>query len=427
MKKFTRIMLAMAACAVAPAAVAVTPHYADTLLIPQRAIVLSGEITPENKDQVAILYSREDLSYNDPGAPRFLFLDREGRGALGIGGAVNAVAMYDMNGAIDNEGFVTYDIPTPASPAMRNRFGADATNTSIFLKLVTKQTRIGRVTVYVQTNFTGNNGNYGLKLKQAYVSVGGFLIGKGRSTFADAAAEAPTVDNEGPSGQVGAKNMMFQYKTPSYKGLSGAISVELPEADYTLAPQTDAISQRFPDIPLYVQYAWGGNSHIRASALLRELSYRDLLNGKNHFATGWGVQFSSVANIGAGMELFGHATYGHGIAAYVNDLGGNGYDLVPDGTGKLQAPGTFAWTAGLSYQPIKPLLLSACYSQARAYDLGYMAADSYRYGQYAAFTAFYNVGPDLQFGLEYLWGRRNDIGGTSGHANRLEASIQYNF
>lgn len=56
-----------------------------------------------------------------------------------------------------------------------------------------------------------------------------------------------------------------------------------------------------------------------------------------------------------------------------------------------------------------------------------MTDDSYRYGQYAAFTAFYNANSDLQFGLEYLWGRRNDINGLSGHANRLEASIQYNF
>ncbi|MDE5641945.1 MAG: porin [Muribaculaceae bacterium] len=426
MKKLSLLML-LGAMAAIPDAGAVTPHYSDTLLIPQRAIVLSGEITPENKDQVAILYSREDLSYNDPSAPRFLFLDREGRGALGIGGAVNAVAMYDMKGAIANEGFVTYDIPVPGSPALRNRFGADATNTSLFLKLVTKNTRIGRVTVYVQTNFTGNDGNYGLQLKQAYVSVGGFLIGKGRSTFADAAAEAPTVDNEGPSGQVSAKNLMFQYKTPSYKGLSGAISVELPEADYTLAPQTEAISQRFPDIPVYVQYAWGSDSHIRASAILRELSYRDLATAANHFATGWGVQLSTVSDLGAGLGIFGHATYGHGIASYVNDLGGNGYDLVPDGNGRLTAPGTFAWTAGFTYQPVKPLLLSACYSQAQAYDLGHMASDSYRYGQYAALTAYYNVSPDLQFGLEYLWGKRKDISGLSGHANRLEACIQYNF
>lgn len=426
MKKLSSLLL-LGALTAAPAAMAVTPLYSDTLLIPERSIVVSGEITPENKDQIAILYSRDELAYNDPSAPRFLFLDREGRAALGIGGGINAVAMYDMKGAIDNEGFVTYDIPTPANPALRNRFGADATNTSLFLKMVTKNTKIGRIIVYVQTNFTGNNGNYGLKLKQAYVSVGGFLIGKGRSTFADAGASAPTVDNEGPSGQVSAKNLMFQYKTPSYKGLSAAISLELPEADYTLAAQTAAIAQRCPDIPIYIQYAWGSDSHIRASAILRELSYRNLMTGENHFATGWGVQFSTVSDLGGGLGIFGHATYGHGIAAYVNDLGGNGYDLVPDGTGKLQAPGTFAWTAGLTYQPVKPLLLSACYSQARAYDLQHMASDSYRYGQYAAVTAFYNATPDLQFGLEYLWGRRNDVSGISGHANRLEASIQYNF
>lgn len=417
----------IAALASSSAALAVKPLYADTLLIPQRAIVLTGDTTPQNKEQIAILYSRDELSYNDPGAPRFLFLDREGRGALGIGGAVNAIAIYDMHGAIDNDGFTTFDIPVPGNPALRNRFGADATNSTLFLKLVTRNTRLGHIVVYMQTDFTGNNGNYGLKLKQAYVSVGGFLLGKSRTTFADAASEAPTVDPEGPSGQIGSKNLMIQYKTPTYKGLSAAISVELPQADYTLAEQTQSIAQRCPDIPLYVQYAWNGDSHIRASAILRELSYRDNLAQRNRFATGWGVQFSTVSALGAGVELFGHITYGHGIAAYVNDLGGNGYDLVPDGNGRLQAPGTLAWTAGLNYQPVKPLLLSACYSQARAYDLAYMSQDSYNYGQYAAFTAFYNISADFQFGLEYLWGRRRDVSGLSGHANRLIASVQYNF
>lgn len=56
-----------------------------------------------------------------------------------------------------------------------------------------------------------------------------------------------------------------------------------------------------------------------------------------------------------------------------------------------------------------------------------MASDTYRYGQYIAANAFYNVISDLRVGVEYLHGTRNDISGLGGHANRLNAMVQYSF
>ncbi len=239
---------------------------------------------------------------------------------------------------------------------------------------------------------------------------------------------APTIDDQGPSGQTSAKNMMVRYNSPSYKGFSYAISAELPSAEYTLAAQTSAISQRFPDIPAYIQYEWDkGDSHLRLSGILRELSYRDQAAGSNHFRTGWGVQLSTITNVVGGLQFFGHCTYGKGIATYINDLDGLGYDLIPDGSGKLKAPASLGWTAGLQYNFTPDFFMTASYSQARLYNTSGMASDTYRYGQYIAANAFYNVISDLRVGVEYLHGTRNDISGLGGHANRLNAMVQYSF
>ena len=244
--------------------------YGDTIRIPERAIILTGDtINADHKANVAILYSREDMSFDEPGAPRFLFLDKEGKVALGIGGYVKGVGMYDVDGAIDGSGFATYDIPVPFDPSQRQRFGASAAQSTVFLKLVTRPTKLGRVIVYLQTGFNSESKGYTMKLKQAYVTVGHVTAGLARSTFADGEAQAPTIDSEGPSGEVSAKNMLFQYKTSSFKGVSAAISIENPSASYsTVDGQSEAISQRFPDIPLYVQYAWNKDSHVRAQALI---------------------------------------------------------------------------------------------------------------------------------------------------------------
>lgn len=397
--------------------------------IPGRAVILSGDTTNDNHRQnISVMYSRANLAFEDPAAPRFLFLDKKGTVALGIGGYLKATGMYDMRGAVDNNGFYTNKIPVPVDPAFRERFGATANHSSIFLKLVSSPTKLGRVIVYIQSNFTGDGGNYGFKLKQAYMSVGHMTFGKARSVFSDASAMAPTVDDQGPAGQVSAKNMLIKYESASYGGFSGAISVELPDASYTEGVHTEAIAQRFPDIPVYVQYAWdGGDSHIRASGILRQLSYRDMLNAENHFRTGWGAQISAVSKVAGGLGVFGHYTYGRGIASYINDLADLGYDLVPEGNGKLMAPRMAGWTAGMQYTFSSDFFVSASYSQARLYDNVELGAGCYDIGQYIAANAFYNPIPDLRLGVEYLHGIKKELNGLRGHANRVEAMIQFNF
>ncbi len=420
----SRTAAALAAILIGLSAMATTTDSIDS-----RAVIVSGDAShPDQRGNLIEMNSRQNLAFEDPAAPRFLFLDKKGAVALGIGGYLKGTATYDMDGALPSDMFVTNTIPVPFDPAMRNRLGASATHSTIFLKLVTRPTRLGRVIVYIQTNFTGDGGSYGLKLKQAYVTWGHVTAGKARSTFADGPAMAPTIDDQGPSGQVTAKNMLVQYASASYKGFSWAVSAELPSASYTLAPKTSSIAQRFPDIPLYLQYAWGGgDSHVRLSGILRELSYRDLAAGSNHFATGWGVQFSAITGIVGGLKVFGHYTYGKGIGYYINDLCDEGYDLIPDGTGKMKAPGAAGWTAGLRYDFSDSFFMSASYSQARLYDTAGMESSTYRYGQYLAANAFYNVWGDLRVGLEYLHGNRTNISGATGRANRVAAMLQYSF
>lgn len=397
--------------------------------IPHRAIILSGNPdNPDHRANIATMYSRENLAFEDPASPRFLFLDKKGKVALGIGGYLKAVAMYDFSGAIDNNLFVTNMIPAPFDPAQRNRFGATANHSTIFLKMVATDTPLGRVIVYIQTNFSGDGGNYGLQLKQAYVTVGHLTLGKARSTFADGPAMAPTVDDQGPSGQVSSKNMLVQYASPSYNGFSWAISAELPSASYTTGAGARSISQRFPDIPAYVQYSWASGSHVRLSGILRELSYRDNVQASNHFATGWGVQVSAVGSIAGGLGFFGHYTYGKGISAYVNDLCDEGLDLVPAATdGKLHAPAVAGLTGGLRYDFSSKVFATASYSRAQLYKSAEIGPHTYRYGQYVTANVFYNPWGDLRLGLEYIHGTRKNADGEHGRANRFEAMVQYSF
>ncbi|MDE6120965.1 MAG: porin, partial [Muribaculaceae bacterium] len=246
MKKLSPALIALAAVCAAMPSEAFSKERADSASVRVHAII-GDSSSPVHQRNITAMNMGFNPAFEDPAAPRFLFLDKEGKVALGIGGNVKAVAMYDMAGAIDDDEFVTNLIPVPFNPARRNRFGATASHSSIFLKLVTSPTRLGPIIVYAQTQFSGDNGGYGLVLKQAYVQVGHLTLGKARSTFADGPAMAPTIDDQGPSGQVSAKNMLVQYATPLFHGFSGAISVEEPKASYTEGTNTAAIAQRIPD------------------------------------------------------------------------------------------------------------------------------------------------------------------------------------
>ncbi|MDE5686049.1 MAG: hypothetical protein K2I26_05770, partial [Paramuribaculum sp.] len=138
---FLSVIILLAAFFAIPASALKPREMPDTFLIPERAVIATG--SPEQAGAlVAILYDTHDLHFADPSSPRFLFLDREGKVALGIGGYIKGTAQYDFNGAIDDgASFVTYDIPVPANPAQREQFYGNANHSTLFLQLVGRSSR----------------------------------------------------------------------------------------------------------------------------------------------------------------------------------------------------------------------------------------------------------------------------------------------
>ena len=404
----------------------------DPLVIVTRPVIIQTDSEqPGDSEVIRKMYEQNGRHFQDPRAPRFLFIDRTGKVALGIGGYVKGTVSADMDGISNSLDFVTSDIPVPTQPATRNQYQMDASTSRLFLKLVGANTSVGDFTVYVETDFRGkDNHQYDLRLRQAYIQFGGWKFGRARSTFDDGAAGPPTIDFEGPSGSISKKNTLIQYTHPFGKHWSTAVSIESPSQSYTVDKgASEAIKQRIPDIPSYIQYAWGGGkSHIRLSNLFRALSYRNLKTAENKYAIGWASQLSGVITASPQWTFYYQAAYGFGYADYLNDLGGSGFDLIPDGdSGKLIPPVAMGLVGGIQYNFSKNFFVSASYSQCRLYDQASMAKDTYKYAQYVVGNAFYVPFSNCMVGLEYLYGNRHNINDVSGSAHRINAMIQYHF
>ncbi len=427
---FLSVIILLAAFFAIPASALKPREMPDTFLIPERAVIATG--SPEQAGAlVAILYDTHDLHFADPSSPRFLFLDREGKVALGIGGYIKGTAQYDFDGAIDDgASFVTYDIPVPANPAQREQFYGNANHSTLFLQLVGRSSRFGYYQVYAQTQFTGGGeSGYGLTLKQAYLKVGYVTAGLANSTFVDGSAGTPAIDDQGPSGEMSRKNVLVRYAPRFSDHISGGIGIEMPAVSVTADASTGKINPRVPDIPVYVQYEWGGgNSHLRFSALWRNQSYRDLKTARNRFSTGWALQLSGIAHLTKNFAIYYQGAYGHGYGSYLNDLSGKGMDLVYGRTeGEMKSPAMSNMELGFRYDASSKVYFAGSYSEVRTFKLGYLGPDTYKGSRYLGISGFYNLASDLTIGAEYLWGQRKNYSGARNHANRVMALLQYNF
>lgn len=402
----------------------------DTTAI-HRAVVLTGNENHSSYETMKAVYEANGLHFQDPRAPRFLLLDKRGRVALGMGGYVKGTLSVDFAGIANNPDFVTATIPVPLHPDMRNQFQMDVSTSRLFLKLVGRNTAIGDFTVYMESDFRGLvDGYFGMRLRQAYVHLWRIKAGLAWSTFTDAEVMPPTIDFAGPSGGVCTHNLMLQYNQPLGEHWNMAVAAEMPVATYTTINNiSSSIKQRIPDVPVYLQYTWGKNrSHVRLSGLFRALSYRNIVAAHNSYTVGWAAQLSSVINCGKHVTIYCQGVYGRGYADYLNDLGGNGYDLIPSHrSGMLMAPYAMGIVGGVQYTFNPSWFVSASYSQCRLYDTTSMSSNTYRYGQYVVANVFYNLFNNCQLALEYLYGNRHNIDGLSGNAHRINAMIQYNF
>lgn len=396
--------------------------------VPERVILMTGDRNGVADEVMAVIYDTKGLHFHDPSAPRFLFVDREGNTALGIGGYVEVTGMYDFDGAIDCNGFVTEMIAVPSSRGLRNRLKFDAAESRLFLRLVRK-TGLGVLTAYVENSFSNGNGGFGFSMKAAYLKLGNVQAGLSRSLFVDPTAGGPTIDYQGPCGGLTGRNVGVNYTAALHHGFGVGVSVEMPTGSYTLGEHAEDLSQRVPDIPVYVQYGWGdGDSHVRLSGIFRDLSYRDLVSGCNRLTPGWGVQLSGKLGVADLLTVYYDGVYGRGIGRYINDLSGYGYDLLPGKTdGRLIAPHSLSMSVGVQFNITGDWFVSGNYSFNRLYNQESLGQTGYRRADYLAVNMFYTCLDDLQLGVEYLHGGRHDMSGDCGSANRILAMAKYSF
>lgn len=366
--------------------------------------------------------------------PSAIFADKRNTFSFAIGGDVALRAGYSFDRTVDNIDMVPYDIPMVATPADRQELRFDATTSRVFIRGIANTKRLGQVHIFFDVDFRGGaEGSYTPRIRSGYVQMLGLTVGRDVTTFCDLTAAPTTIDFAGPNAYNFRFATMIRYEYSFLKEhLTVGAAVEMPSVSGTYGETLQAIPQRVPDIPLYFQYSWGAKreSHIRASAVLRDMYFYNAMTGRENDKLGWGVQFSGNIFITKYLQLFMNGTYGEGISRYIQDLTGTGLDFAPNPQNLYEAQTIpmFGWQAAAQLNILPNLFVSGGYSSVTVCrENGFPFDGSYKQGQYIFGNIFWNLTPRFVIAAEYLYGSRKTMSGEKAHSNRVNVLAKYSF
>lgn len=366
--------------------------------------------------------------------PSAIFADKRNAFSFAIGGDIALRAAYSFDRTVNNIDMVPYDIPMNLTPADKQEMRLDATTSRIFLRGIANTEKLGQVHIFMDLDFRGGiTGSYIPRIRSGYVSMLGLTIGRDVSTFCDLTAAPNTIDFQGPNAYNFRFATMIRYEYSFLQNhLKVGAAAEMPSVSGTYGETLMAIPQRVPDFPVYFQYSWGANreSHIRASAVFRDMYLYNKAQSTEDDLFGWGVQLSGNINITKYLQLFMNGVYGEGITNYINDLMGSGLDFTPrpDDATRVQTTPMFGWQVAAQVNILSNLAVSGGYSTVTVCKKnGFYSDNMYKQGQYIFGNLFWHLTPRFSLAVEYLYGSRKNMNDLKAHSNRVNLLAKYSF
>ncbi|MFM9436447.1 hypothetical protein ACFDR9_003531 [Janthinobacterium sp. CG_23.3] len=352
--------------------------------------------------------------------------------------------------------------------ARTSRFGIEASTPTQYGPLSVKiegdfnnDPRTGNAAVYgdIKNIYTQQATNsYNFRLRHAYGQFGGLLVGQTWSTFMDVDNSPETVDFNGTIGGTFIRQPMVRYTYPTKDYGSFTVAAEnassyvlegTPNIVETVDPVTGVVSKQadgsssfaattkgFSKVPDVVArwdkgFGWGGVS-VRGVVTEHRLD-----DGADVDLSKRGYGFAASAlykTFGSDFMTVG-LTGGTGIGRYFNYIEGALYDAANK---RILTEKALGVVLGYQHKPSDTLRFNGSVGYQRNYDnayTDYARANGLDSGQYAvnskvwqAHLGFiWNPVKGVDFGAEYILGRRKTLAGEEGDLSRVNLSAKYNF
>jgi len=334
-------------------------------------------------------------------------------------------------------------------PSFENEFGKDG---STFAGV--RQSRLGvRSSTHtplgeLKTQFefelfgTGvDEGQTTFRLRHAYGELGAFGAGQYWSPFMDIDVFPNSLEYWGPTGMVFFRNVQARWMPIKGEYDKLTIALERPGASadqgiYGDRIELQGVTGRFPLPDVSGEYRKGGKwGYVEAAGILRQMKWDDL-NGDDFdlsgSETGWGVNLTSNLKATKADVVRLQFAFGEGIQNYMNDapvdvgIVNNFSNPRQPVVGKaLPIVGVVAF---LDHTWNEKFSTAVGYSLTDIDNSEGQAPDAYHRGQYALGNLLYTPVPNVMFGGELQWGRRENFAdGFQSDGFKVQFSFKYNF
>jgi outer membrane DcaP-like protein len=334
-------------------------------------------------------------------------------------------------------------------PAFKDEFGKD---NSTFAGV--RQSRLG-VRSSTPTDFgdlktifefelfgTGvDSGQTTFRLRHAWGELGAFGAGQYWSPFTDPDAFPNSLEYWGPTGLAWFRNVQVRWTPISDDKNTFMVALERPGASgdagvYSDRIELQNIKPRFPLPDISAAYKstqkWG---YARLAGQLRRINWDDVLEDQFELsgnATGWGINASSNVNAGKNDVLRLAFVFGEGIQNAMNDspidigIQNNLNNPVTPIVGK-PIP-IVAFSVFVDHKWNENYSSAFGYSRQDNDNTDAQAPSAFKTGQYMLGNLLYSPVPNVMFGGEFQWGRRENFSdGFHSDGVKLQFSFKYNF
>lgn len=360
-------------------------------------------------------------------------------------------------GDIENNDWATFlpGVPDDKSPAGKRKKGQVymTARTSRFGFQTATPSSWGNIGVRVEGDFNAPNGFQSesytnsviYRLRHAYGTVGGLLVGQTWSTFLDLNAAPDTVDFNGPGSLALVRNPMLRYTLGLAPGANLVLAIENARGSQF----GGAKYQTLPDLHANLGYggSWGTIS-VRGvtqyynvatgadTASKNKMSFAGALSGS--FKVGSDTLVAQVSGgPGIGRYLLNSAGAVAGLAGTdPAAIGGNTGAFRIDSAGDLKLITVYAYHAGYTHVWSPEFRSNLVWSQTFIQDPkvnGNAAGNESEKDLMQAFVnTFWSFSKTAEFGIEYAYGQYKTFSTAAspelkGTQNRVNASFHYNF
>jgi hypothetical protein len=354
--------------------------------------------------------------------------------SFNLSGFVNLNAIFDFNGLDDYDDFTTSQIPINPTPYQDNfRFHMTARQSRLNFG-IDYITPWGKLKGFVSGDFySGSTGNTSyFRLREAYLEMEKILLGQTNTTFGNANVVPATIDFEGPNSAPTLRNPMIRYASRIGKGWSYSLAIEMRGTDITTFAKTGKPFNAIPSLVGNINKKgdWGVVT-LSGMVDVTRYFYADSVTGGGvveNANIGYGGALSAIINTWNKNHFSFFVVSGKGIANFISDLSGLGYNGVPDyNTKKLVLLNSMGGFIAYTQYWNDKFSSNVIYSYVELEKTVLLTKKDFRYSHYALINLFYAPFERLNFGVEYVWGELIIQNNQNGYANRLQFLAQFNF